>query len=160
MPRLLATQGPLKGRSFPLSGVSVIGRDPEAAIMVSGGTASRRHTELRLEDGKARVVDLDSHNGTWVNGKKVHEAPLAPGDSLTVGDHGFLYLEDAAQASTVAGAEPRRFQLDTTVSDFEMVGESPAFRACLAAAERLAASDAPILVTGETGTGKIGRAHV
>ncbi len=154
MLRLLATQGPLKGRSFPLEGGALIGRDPAAAVALSESTASRRHAELFLADGGLRVRDLDSHNGTYVNGKRVKEAALAPGDTLTIGDHSFLFLQDEAQASTVVGAAPRRFQLDSEISDFEMLGDAAAFRACLAAAERLAASDAPVLVAGETGTGK------
>lgn len=154
MPRLLATQGPLKGRSYALGDLSLIGRDPACTVPLSESTASRRHVEIRRHEGKVRVRDLGSHNGTFVNGRKVEEAELASGDTLTVGDHSFLFLTDEAQASTVASPGSRRFQLDSAVSDFEMLGESPGFKACLADAERLAKADAPILVIGETGTGK------
>ena len=155
VPHLLVVQGALKGRTFPLSGTCVIGRDPAGDIPLPETTASRRHAELTLEGGRLKVRDLKSHNGIWVKGQRVPSAVLVPGESFAVGDHTFLFLEHSIQASTVMQeAGPRRFQLDSAVVETEMVGTSPAFRACLDAAERLAASEAPVLVTGETGTGK------
>lgn len=155
MPRLIATQGPLAGALYSFVDACLIGRDPSADVVLAEPTASRRHTEIRpRRDGGFVVRDLDSHNGTYLNGKRVKEGPLKDGDTLTVGDCSFLFHENAAAGSTIAGAPPRRFQLGTTIDDFELVGESPALGACLAAAGKLAAAEAPVLVTGETGAGK------
>jgi pSer/pThr/pTyr-binding forkhead associated (FHA) protein len=46
---------------------------------------SRRHAELRAEDGRWIVRDLGSSNGTWVNGRRVMEAEVRPGDVLHLG---------------------------------------------------------------------------
>ncbi len=155
MPRLVATHGPLSGTTYPLSGACLIGRDRTADLVLPEPTASRRHTRIEAgKDGRFQVKDLDSQNGTYLNGKRTKEASLKHGDTLTIGDCSFLFQEDISQESTLIGAPPVRFQLGTTVDDFELVGESPSFRACLAAAEKLAAAAAPVLVSGETGSGK------
>jgi pSer/pThr/pTyr-binding forkhead associated (FHA) protein len=48
-------------------------------------TVSRRHAELRLVEGRWMLRDLGSTNGTWVNGRRVMEAEVAPGDELQLG---------------------------------------------------------------------------
>ena len=47
--------------------------------MFADDTVSRRHAELRLHDGRWMLRDLGSSNGTWVNGRRVMEAEVAPG---------------------------------------------------------------------------------
>lgn len=63
----------------------VIGRSAEADIRVNDRWASRRHCELDQVDGALIVRDVGSRNGTLVNRVAVPQAPLYPGDSLTVG---------------------------------------------------------------------------
>ena len=62
-----------------------IGRLPESAVVVNDPNASRRHAELVRRDGAVVLVDLDSTNGTLVNGAPVKEAPLSDGDEVTIG---------------------------------------------------------------------------
>jgi hypothetical protein len=62
-----------------------IGRLPECDIVVSDPAVSRRHAEIRRRDGAFVVVDLDSTNGTKVNGAGVRERALADGDEIAVG---------------------------------------------------------------------------
>lgn len=62
-----------------------IGRLPECDIVVSDPAVSRRHAEVRRRDGTFVVVDLDSTNGTRVNGAGTRERVLADGDEITVG---------------------------------------------------------------------------
>ena len=62
-----------------------IGRLPESAVMVSDPNASRRHAEIRRVGNEVVVVDLDSTNGTKVNGAAVHERKLADGDQIVIG---------------------------------------------------------------------------
>ena len=85
MARLLAITGPLKGCSFPLGGTVSIGRDPSSSIVLADETVSRRHAEVTVDLEGVRARDAGSRNGIRVNGKKVKEARLAPGDVLTVG---------------------------------------------------------------------------
>jgi diguanylate cyclase (GGDEF)-like protein len=63
-----------------------VGRDADCALLLSDVSVSRRHARLGFVDGEFRVEDLGSRNGTRVNGKKVREARLHPGDRLEVGN--------------------------------------------------------------------------
>lgn len=65
---------------------AVLGRSKEADIQVPDANVSRRHAEVRQEGSTWWVVDLDSTNGTALNGKRVSRAKLSPGDTLTLGD--------------------------------------------------------------------------
>src|SRR5579864_1961595 len=62
-----------------------IGRLPECEITLADPNVSRRHAEVRTEDGLTVVVDLGSTNGTKVNGSAVKTRPLEDGDVITVG---------------------------------------------------------------------------
>jgi hypothetical protein len=62
-----------------------IGRMPECEVVLSDQNVSRRHAEVRRQDGEFVVVDLGSTNGTRVNGAGVRERRLADGDEITVG---------------------------------------------------------------------------
>jgi len=74
------------GRPYPVSSpVTVIGRGADADIMLDDAGVSRRHAEVTLVDGKPRVVDLGSTNGTFVDGERVHAGPLLDGSVITVG---------------------------------------------------------------------------
>jgi pSer/pThr/pTyr-binding forkhead associated (FHA) protein len=63
----------------------VIGRNPEADVRVNDRWISRVHCEISEISGTLLVRDLDSRNGTAVNGQYIKEAHLLPGDRLTVG---------------------------------------------------------------------------
>lgn len=63
----------------------LIGRAHECQLRLASPVVSRRHCELRVEEGKARVRDTDSRYGTFVNGERVRgEQVLQDGDQLCV----------------------------------------------------------------------------
>jgi hypothetical protein len=62
-----------------------IGRLPESAVMITDPNASRRHAELRRSGSDVVLVDLNSTNGTRVNGATVRERKLADGDQIVIG---------------------------------------------------------------------------
>lgn len=85
--------------------VVTIGRDPANRIVVDDLMVSRRHAELRTgSDGSRVLVDLASHNGTYVNGARITRAAVRDHDLLTVGSHLFRvttsgleeYVDDGA----------------------------------------------------------------
>ena len=83
-PRLLIPGNP--ERVVPLTRpVTVVGRGAEADLRLPDTGVSRAHAELRLTGDVVRVVDLDSTNGTVVNGQRVRESDLADGDRLDIG---------------------------------------------------------------------------
>jgi hypothetical protein len=75
-----------EGRRSVLSGEgAVLGRSRDCDVVLDDPNVSRRHAELR-RDGPAWVVaDLGSTNGVKVNGRRVDQAPLEPGDRITLG---------------------------------------------------------------------------
>jgi FHA domain-containing protein/uncharacterized protein DUF1707 len=63
----------------------LIGRSSACQLVLADDTVSRKHAELRVEDGRWLLRDLGSSNGTWVNGRRVVEAEVRPGDLLHLG---------------------------------------------------------------------------
>ena len=92
---LLKTNGTTK--TFPLTGgVTVVGRQQECDLCVPLMVVSRKHCEINADGGVLRVRDLGSRNGTLVNGKKIAEAVLNPGDTLQIGPVSFaVQIDDA-----------------------------------------------------------------
>jgi hypothetical protein len=75
-----------EGRRTVLSGSKVvIGRSRDCDIVVSDPNVSRRHAELRRDDGRWTIFDLGSTNGIKVNGRRVSDATLREGDRVTLG---------------------------------------------------------------------------
>lgn len=75
-----------EGRRNVLSGSRVVlGRSREADIVLQDPNVSRRHAELRRDEGGWQIVDLGSTNGIKVNGRRVNNQPLSPGDQITIG---------------------------------------------------------------------------
>jgi hypothetical protein len=75
-----------EGRRTVLSGNRVVlGRSREADIVLQDPNVSRRHAELRRDDSGWQIVDLGSTNGIKVNGRRVDNQPLRPGDQVTIG---------------------------------------------------------------------------
>src|SRR5271169_3822364 len=107
-PRLLVIAGPSKDSTIPLpDGESALGRDPTNAVAVADASVSRKHCLLRKEeDGRFQIKDLDSRNGTLVNGLAVKEQWLRHGDEIATGDSVFLFLlEDEDQALPASRVE-------------------------------------------------------
>lgn len=76
----------VEGRAQPISkAVTVIGRGVDADIVLDDPGVSRRHAEIHLLDGKLRLVDLGSTNGTYLDGERVHAGPVADGSTITMG---------------------------------------------------------------------------
>jgi DNA-binding NtrC family response regulator len=71
---------------FAHDGAYLVGRDSSAAIALGDASASRRHAEIRISGQTASVVDLDSANGTRVDGQRAAgTVPLSPGAVISIG---------------------------------------------------------------------------
>lgn len=62
-----------------------IGRDPQNDIVLDDRRVSRKHAEVRLRLGRYTLYDLQSTNGTYVNGRRVAEIVLSDGDRIAIG---------------------------------------------------------------------------
>ncbi len=78
---LLARRDHMWLNKFP----TVLGRATDADVRVEDRWASRFHCEIDEDDGILVLRDLESSNGTLVNGAAVRSSPLLPGDQFTVG---------------------------------------------------------------------------
>lgn len=90
---LQVIQGPDRGRRFELPShePQLIGRSSEA-LPITDTTVSRRHAELTPDDGTWYLRDLESSNGTFVNGSAIEERTrLAPGDQIRCGSTILLF---------------------------------------------------------------------
>ena len=92
-PRLVGIAGTYMGQVFEIpSGSKVLGREAECDIaLVNDTTASRRHATITVSAGDYSIRDEGSSNGTFVNGAKITEQKLTPGDEVQVGGTRFRF---------------------------------------------------------------------
>lgn len=87
MASLFVVRGRDQGKHFPLNkAVQLIGRESTSDIQLLDSESSRSHAELKLgQDGRYEIIDLDSSNGTRVNGNRVSRELLGSGDRIEIG---------------------------------------------------------------------------
>ena len=114
---LTVIQGPDKGRKFEVTAQlpQLIGRSSEA-LPISDTTVSRRHAELTPDGKQWFIGDLDSQNGTWVNGVRIAGRQLLrPGDQVRTGATLFVFgqSDDSDELDLIRVMRPD--QMDATV---------------------------------------------
>jgi type II secretory ATPase GspE/PulE/Tfp pilus assembly ATPase PilB-like protein len=99
MPRL-EVKSKSGSRTVPFSGPRItIGRQAGNDIIIEEAVASRRHCVIEQRLGAFRVVDLKSHNGTWLGENRILEASIGFGDSIRIGGTFIRLLPDEAERS-------------------------------------------------------------
>lgn len=145
--RCTVTAGPEAGQVFDLDASAafrtLIGTGPACSIRLTDPLVSRRHASLELVGGVLRLTDLDSTNGTRLQGVRVIEALLGAGESIRIGET-TLRVDPLRENTTLEG----------TPFFGRLFGTSPEMRRVYAIAKRLGASNLPTIIEGETGTGK------
>jgi transcriptional regulator with PAS, ATPase and Fis domain len=128
----------------------VIGRDPDTrpSLPLRHARVSRRHARIEPTDDPRvfTLQDLESRNGTFVNGKRVERAELRDGDVIRIGAS-LIVLQYLDAAACMRVLEPE------AVNAGKLVGHGHAI-ASVREAIRSAPANAPTLIQGETGVGK------
>jgi DNA-binding NtrC family response regulator/pSer/pThr/pTyr-binding forkhead associated (FHA) protein len=118
-----------------------IGSSASAGLRLENPTISAHHARLTRQEERLVLQDLGSTNGTWLNGVRVHEVEISPGVRFRIGPWDIWV--DGKKAAPSAS------------EDFEgLISADPGMRAIFAQVDRVAQSNAPVVITGESGTGK------
>jgi pSer/pThr/pTyr-binding forkhead associated (FHA) protein len=92
IPRLIAIDGPLSGQTFYLDESAVsIGRQLSNDIILNDPHVSRNHCVIRTEGEHYMIEDLNSANGTYVNGERVNACSLKEGSLIQIGISRFVF---------------------------------------------------------------------
>jgi len=143
---LVVVDGPGRGATASVTtGGARVGAAPGNDLTIADPTVSRVHCELTQRGDALVLRDLGSTNGTWVEGVRLRDGDVPPGAIVRVGSSAFR---------VDVGEEPAFVELSGRSSFGELVGASLEMRRLYAVLERVAATDATVLVEGETGTGK------
>jgi predicted component of type VI protein secretion system len=119
----------------PLGWVCTIGRSEGNEVRVNDARASKRHAEIRFEDGRYVLHDLNSANGTLVNGQYMGDTHvLRHEDEVVIGRTMLLYLQPTVLAAP-AGPSPAWGEAEATL-EAAMPSTAPSAHAPLAATER------------------------
>jgi serine phosphatase RsbU (regulator of sigma subunit) len=98
MPVLTLQNGERAGAAFPFDRTVVLGRGRRADIVVDDPSASRRHAQIELHGREWHLNDLDSANGTHLNGRPISRpTPIRSGDLIGIGGLTFRYEPDGAK---------------------------------------------------------------
>src|SRR5262249_32985221 len=90
--KLVVLTGAGKGKEFAVTAPrTVIGRGEDASVSIADPSMSRHHAELIYGAAEFRVRDLESSNGTLLNGSAVEEYAVRNGDKLTMGETMFRF---------------------------------------------------------------------
>ena len=137
--------GQARGYRATVSGLLRIGKAADNDLVLPDASVSRYHCELELGAQGLVVRDLGSTNHTRIGKSKIQTATLEPGATLTVGDVELTLTPELDRLQVLPSASSRFGQA---------VGPSLAMRQVFGLLERIAPTDATVLLEGETGTGK------
>jgi transcriptional regulator with GAF, ATPase, and Fis domain len=141
--------GPDAGSQLAVDGSApsplLVGQSPVCALRLRDPRVSRRHLALELVGGRLRVTDLASTNGTYCSALAIRDAYLCGGEALQLGQ---THLGVERRSGPAAPPPSARTGFG------RVLGESLAMRRLYPLVERMAAADIPLVIEGETGTGK------
>ena len=147
--RVVVIEGPDTGKEFTLDPSSpsrmLLGTSPACEMRLSDPTVSRRHAAFEPAGRRYKLIDFQSTNGTFVDGTAIGEAYVRGGEIVRCGGTA-MRLEEGEP--TLAPPLPSAARFGKTL------GASVAMRRLYPLCERLAKARVPVIIEGETGTGK------
>lgn len=131
-------------------GLVTVGTMDDNNLIVKDDTVSRYHAQIIQEDDAYVIRDLDSTNGTYVNQVQVKEAYLPPGCLMRFGTAEFIFQPMDEEVAIVPSTD-EKFG--------DIIGGNVKMREIYGILEKIASTNATVVIEGETGTGKEVIAH-
>ena len=146
---LLVIEGPDVGAKRTIDGYQpsrvLVGQSHSCELRLTDREVSRRHLAIDVEGRRLRVTDLGSKNGTFVDGTAIVDAYLRGGEIVRIGATAIRADHGPAQSGA---------RIPSATSFGGVLGASAEMRRLYPLCEKLAASRIPVVIEGETGTGK------
>src|SRR3954471_1609060 len=142
---VVVLSGGARGKRVKMGQKLRVGKSQDNDLVLPDDTVSRHHCELERTKAGILVRDLGSTNHTRVGRTAICEALIDPGATLTVGSVELVVRSDPSRAQILPSESP---------VFGEVLGPSLAMRSIFGVLERIAPTDASVLIEGETGTGK------
>lgn len=144
--QLVVVDGPTRGKKISLNkDVTKVGKRENNDLIIVDKTVSRNHLEIEYTSDSFMLRDLGSTNGTFLNGSRVKEAYLSPGDLIKVGNSTLEFVAFDEKIK-IEPSEKEEYGL--------MVGKSRKMRQIFSILEKISPTHATVIIEGETGTGK------
>jgi len=143
--KLRIVSGPEEGKSVPIELTRVsVGSASDNDLVLSDTMVSRRHLQIQVRESGYLLQDMGSTNGTFFRGARISEALVGHGAEFRLGKT-VLRVEAERESSSVVTGQSRFGRL---------IGTSPAMQEVYGVLTAVAPTDATVMITGETGTGK------
>ena len=94
------------GQQIDVDRPLVIGRDPQADLVLADASVSRRHARIEQDGSQLKLVDLNSGNGVWMGSERVSEIALTAGNQFRIGSTTFECVAIGSPVPTVGSARP------------------------------------------------------
>ena len=143
---LAVIAGPDHGRTLDLEpGRYLVGKSRECALALNDATVSRQHLALEVDAWGVVVRDLESKNGSFYHGARFSQVIVGAGAAITIGSTQLRFVRRSSRLRSEPSRADRFGRL---------YGRSLVMRELFSILERVSRSSAPVLIEGETGTGK------
>ena len=128
MPKLVLLSAGMAGRTYDLKAdKATVGRVEDNTFQVAEPSVSSHHCEVLLKGNDVIVKDLNSTNGTFINGEKITEAPLKPGQILRLGQVEIRLETDAAPSAPKKLSQTMVMQRGVSLTELEQGARGAAF---------------------------------
>jgi len=144
--QLVVVEGKARGSKITLNKNLVkVGKRESNDLVLPDKAVSRNHFEIEYQEDSFLLRDLASTNGTFLNGSRVKEAYLSPGDIIKAGNTTLEFV-----------AFDEKVQIEPSAKEEfgDMVGKSRKMRQIFSILEKISPTHATVIIEGETGTGK------
>jgi len=110
---LLGLNGAYRGQQFRLADHAVIGRDAPGDVILKDHSVSRRHAQIRWQNGRFYLDDLSSTNGTYANGVAVNHHELRDRDEIRIGNFILIFIQAVGPDDLAVDAKRRLREFDS-----------------------------------------------